>query len=66
MDGANRNAHNTPAIAGATAYGQMRSVLNTKAPRTMRSAATASSSEIDRPSDATSKLNIAVVWNDNR
>ncbi len=27
IEGANRNAHSTPATAGATAYGQIRSVL---------------------------------------
>src|SRR5437879_995371 len=64
--GLNRNIHNTPAIAGATAYGQIRSVLYTPAPRTTRSANTASTSDTTRPSAATSTENHAVTLNEAR
>ena len=51
--GLNRNIQSTPAIAGATAYGQISSVLYTAAPRTTRSANTASSRRDDEAEPAT-------------
>ena len=55
------NAHNTPATAGATAYGQMRSVLYASAPRETRSAMVARSNATTMPALATSALKTAVM-----
>ncbi len=64
--GLNRNSHSTAAIAGATAYGQISSVLYTVAPRTTRSANAARSSDTVSPMTATSSENIAVTLNESR
>src|SRR5436190_15854644 len=64
--GLNRNSHRTPAMAGATAYGQINSVLYTVAAWITRSARTARRSEIDRPSTATATESTAVTRNDAR
>ena len=66
IDGANRNAHSTPATAAATAYGQISSVLYTSAPRTTPSAMVASISDIAMPKPATRTLKTAVTLNESR
>src|SRR6476661_1367830 len=66
MLGLNRKDHSTAAIAGATAYGQIKSVWYAFAPRVTRSAHAASNSEITSPDTVTSAQKIIVVLNDDR